>query len=61
MKPNIQWELKLKQGQGNQCRTPEVKFEKLNGRNGENKMKREETGRKRKTGRKKHQKPKETG
>ena len=52
-----------KQGQSNQSRTPGVRFEKLTGRNVENKMKQEETGRNRrkKTGRKKHRKPKETG
>ena len=51
----------MKQGQGKQCLTPGVKFEEQTGRNGENKMKREEAGRNRKTGRKKHQKLKETG
>ena len=32
-----------KQGQGNQRQTPEVQCEEQNGRNGENKMKQEET------------------
>ena len=43
---------KVKQGQGNQCQAPGVKFEEKTGRKGENKMKQEKIGRKKKTGRK---------
>ena len=35
--------IKVKQGQGNKCGTPGVKFQEQAGRCGENKMKQEET------------------
>ena len=54
----------MKQGQGNQCRSPGVKFEESTRRNGENRIKLKETGKKnrkkQKNGKKEHQKPKES-
>ena len=50
-----------KQGQGNHFRNPGVTFEEKTGIKRGNKIKREQLGRNRKTGRRKKQKQEETG